>query len=200
MHHALRVRLTGPADLPAIADRLRAITSSPLWVEDIPLAAIGPLAERRRAIELSRAADRTRCVLLRYADGQADLVIVAPRDKSVRQLAAALLGLPSPSPQQDTPVEAAGTAAPEWGLGSGRGTATHHHALPLGTDMDEAAWRKALAIVLDHYGPTDSVGMLVDTEPGLPGAEYVPCLTPVFPLTISVLDKSLRCDFELSHF
>jgi amino acid adenylation domain-containing protein len=195
-HHALRVRLTGQVDVPAIADRLRASTSSRLWVEDIPTSA----AERRRAIELARTADGPRCVLLRYADGQADLVVVAPRDRSVRQLAAALLDLPFSARQQIAPVEVVDATPPEWGLGDGEGTATHHQTLPPDADTDEAAWREALAVVLRHYGPTDSVGMLFDTEPDLPDAEYIPCLAPVFPLTISVLNGSLRCDFELSHF
>jgi amino acid adenylation domain-containing protein len=192
MHHALRVRLTGPV----VADLICADTPSPLWVEDVPTSA----AERRCAIEMARTSDGPRCVLLRYADGQADLVIVAPRDRSVRQLAAALLDLPFPAKNQIAPVDVRDAAPPEWGLGLGKGSATHHHALPADADTNEAAWREALAVVLGHYGPTGSVGMLVDTEPGLPDSEYVPCLAPVFPLTISVLDGSLRCDFELSYF
>jgi amino acid adenylation domain-containing protein len=202
--HALRIRLTEPLDVPAIARRLKAITSSRLWVEDVPAAT----AERRRAIELAREAAGTRCVLLRYDDGQADLVIVAPRDRPVDQLAAALLDMPIPAPRRVPPVNAVDAVAPDWGLGNARSveTSTHHHALPRDSDIDvdEAALRQALTVTLRHYDAVDdagtAVGMLFDTGPDLPHAEYIPCLTPLFPLTISVSGRRLRCDFRLSHF
>lgn len=198
--HALRIRLTEPLDVPAIDGRLRAITSSRLWVEDVPAAA----AERRRAIELAREAAGTRCVLLRYDDGQADLVIVAPRDRSVDQLAAAVLDMPNPASRRVPPVNAVDAVAPDWGLGDARSveTSTHHHTHD--GDIDEAALQQALTVTLRHYGAVDAagtaVGMLFDTVPNLPHAEYIPCLTPLFPLTISVSGRRLRCDFRLSHF
>ncbi|WP_447009170.1 non-ribosomal peptide synthetase [Saccharothrix hoggarensis] len=97
--HALRVRLAG-------AVRPEAATGSTrVWVEDVPAASAEPVAERRRAIEMSRAVTGLRCTLLRYRDGLADLVLVADRGfldaAGLRAVAAALTGA-------DHAVEAAG--------------------------------------------------------------------------------------------
>ncbi|MFC0104749.1 non-ribosomal peptide synthetase [Kibdelosporangium aridum] len=128
---------------------------------------------RRAAIELARPASDTRCVLLRYTDGVADLVIVAPRTES-----------------------AVSCAPPEWGLGSGIGVGTY--SLPC--DTSTSLWPAALEFVLQCYGPTPAVGMLFEPGLPLPDAEYVPCLSPVYPLTVSVLHGCVRFDFLRSHF
>ncbi|GAB1340067.1 hypothetical protein ACE1SV_66570 [Streptomyces sp. E-15] len=78
--HAVRVRMTGQVDTSALAARLAGVPAGRLWVEDVPVSAADPAAERRRALELGRPADPFRAVLLRWADGAADLVLVARRD------------------------------------------------------------------------------------------------------------------------
>ena len=189
--HAIRVRL---ADVSAMVDRPRSVRAARLWVEDVSAAA----AERRLATELARPATGTRCVLLRRPDGRADLVVVATRSRSVAGLAAELLGLPVPS-HEAAVVDEVDADPPEWGLGDGVGTSTHFQAAVAG-EVDEPAWRRALSVTLDHYGETPAVGLVFDPEPDLPDAEYIPFLTPPFPLTISVRSGQLRCDYRLSHF
>ncbi|MFS8099198.1 non-ribosomal peptide synthetase [Lentzea alba] len=196
--HAVGVRLAGPVDADAVARRLRDLTGARLWVEDVPAARLA----RRRAGELARPVTDVRCVLLRSA-GSADLVVVARRDLPVRELAAALL-----DPAVAVRWESRGVTAvqvadpPEWGLGGGSGAATH--LVPVSGDADEAAWREALAGVVAWYGGSDAVGMLFDSGPDIPGAEYVPCQEPVFPLTVTLCRApagwQLRCDYLLSHF
>ncbi|NSC20090.1 amino acid adenylation domain-containing protein [Streptomyces albus subsp. chlorinus] len=82
---ALAVRLHQGAGTEQLRARLDAYGGGArLWVEHIDEAADGPRAVARRESELSRPADpRTgpglRAVLLRYADGLRDLVVVAHR-------------------------------------------------------------------------------------------------------------------------
>ncbi|QRP47069.1 non-ribosomal peptide synthetase [Amycolatopsis sp. FDAARGOS 1241] len=204
--HALAVRVA------------ESVTRPGLWVTDVPAAADDPPARRRRAAELNRPAAASRAVLLRYTDG-AELVLVARRD--VDDLAG--FGLAA---RPDTPV-AVSAEVPEWGLGDPRanGAATTFLAAEAGT---ERSWLAALAITLARYGtadpavatdrgavefpPAETIGELrpstVDrpVSAGLyhggPGeGEYVPCLAPPFPLTVSVLPGPggvrLRCDHLL---
>jgi len=189
--HAVGVRLTGPVDADGLAERLRGLTGARLWVEDVPEAVLA----RRRAAELARPAADVRCVLLRSADA-AELVVVARRDLPVRELAAALL-----DPAATVRWEAAGAvdvpaaSPPEWGLGGGSGVGVH--VVPVaGGD----SWREAFDRVLAWYGGSDAVGLLESTGPEIPGAEYVPCQEPVFPLTVSPGPSSLRFDYLRSHF
>ncbi|MFJ4780714.1 amino acid adenylation domain-containing protein [Streptomyces sp. NPDC088762] len=78
--HAVQIRLTGPeADTELLAARLAAFGPWRLWVDDIPAGHGEPVAVRRRAAELNRPTGSVRCVLLRYRDGAADLVVVAHR-------------------------------------------------------------------------------------------------------------------------
>ena len=103
--HAIRVRLTGLVSPQILADRLAAMQPARLWVDDVPATADEPIAEHRRTMELARPAASVRCVLLRYADGQADLIVVARRDQPVRWLAAALIGADVPTrPAQPSPT------------------------------------------------------------------------------------------------
>ncbi|MFE0447517.1 amino acid adenylation domain-containing protein [Streptomyces fungicidicus] len=92
--HALRVRLAaGSAALSPGAVRL--------WTERVPCRADEPAAERWRARELARPLPAgpdtlARAVLLRYADGAADLIVVAHRattnTEALHALAAGILG------------------------------------------------------------------------------------------------------------
>ncbi|MGW1715510.1 non-ribosomal peptide synthetase [Streptomyces sp. NPDC002156] len=209
--HAIRVR---SAHFPESAgDR-------GLWIEDVPVPATDPLAERRRATELARPAHDTRRVLLRYADGVCDLIVVTRRGRDSRTA----LDRPPIAPP------------PAWGLGYDGPAA--HFAVPLDQEGDETTWLTALAVTLRRYDPdtppvigTDHGGLTVEPAatlgelklypargPALTGLffgtqdegeakgeiEYVPCLAPPFPLTVSVFRDSggwrLRCDHLRSHF
>ncbi|KOG39887.1 peptide synthetase [Streptomyces resistomycificus] len=193
-----------------------------LWIEDVPVPSTDPLAERRRATELARPARGPRRVLLRYADGLSDLIVVAPRRGPDRAAAA-----PAPAP------------APAWGMADDGPDTTF--AVSLDHEGDEASWLTAFAVTLRRYDPetlpvigTDEghftvepaatlgeskpspasdpalAGLLFgnpldDREVGAGGVEgdYVPCLAPPFPLTVSVFRDSgglrLRCDHRSSH-
>ncbi|RPF31434.1 amino acid adenylation domain-containing protein [Streptomyces sp. TLI_185] len=227
--HALRVR-SGHSSDPA--------RRPGLWIEDLSVPATDPLAERRRATELARPGRDPRSVLLRYADGLSDLVVVAPRGRwdrtALNRLAA---GEPvAPNDACPAPEAAPAAPAPAWGLGGdGPGTS---HVVALDQGGDEASWLTALAVTLRRYDPdtppvvgTDHgsftvepaatlgeskpssatgpalTGLLFSDNTALPGAgetEYVPCLAPPFPLTVSILRDSgglrLRCDHLSSHF
>ncbi|SNX56806.1 amino acid adenylation domain-containing protein [Streptomyces sp. TLI_55] len=226
--HALRVR---PGHSPDPASR------PGLWIEDISVPATDPLAERRRDTELARPARDPRTVLLRYADGLCDLIVVAPRGRwdrtALNRLAAGHPVAPNDAPP--APETSPAAPAPAWGLRDDRPTTPHVLALDHGGD--EASWLTALAVTLRRYDPdtppvigTDRGSFTVEpaatlgeskpsstTGPALTGllfeatelpaegeTEYVPCLAPPFPLTVSILRDSggprLRCDHLSSHF
>ncbi|MDX2556067.1 non-ribosomal peptide synthetase [Streptomyces stelliscabiei] len=204
--HAVRVRSDrspGPAEPPG------------LWTEDVPVPAAHPLAERRRHAELARPAEAPRKVLLRYADGPCDLIVVAPRDRWNRTALGLLAAGEAVVPGTAEAPSGAPTVAPPpaWGLGDDGPTVPHLFSLTDGGD--EATWLAALAVTLRRYDPestpvigTDHGSFTVEQAPTLgelkpspadrpafagllfdeaevPGA-YVPCLAPPFPLTLSV--------------
>ncbi|GAB2896643.1 hypothetical protein GCM10027074_75140 [Streptomyces deserti] len=214
--HALRVRLGAPArvDVP--------------WVERVPFASDEPGAVRHRERELARPVDAdrgARTVLIEYTDGQADLVVVAHRaafdQRALRRLVAAVRDGAEPAPtaaEADLPGDF--DHAPAWGLGDrrlGDASAGHRADLPEGTSREPAGWLAALAVVLSRYEPEQQpvvaaldTGRRDDTLPAsavsaglifdLGGeGEYVPCLAPVFPLTITVGEGGLRCDHRLGR-
>ncbi|MFD7420120.1 amino acid adenylation domain-containing protein [Streptomyces californicus] len=160
--HAVRVAVTG-TDVRRLRDRLAAAGPWRLWTDDIPGAATGPIAVRRRASELRRPVrGDVRCVLLRYGDGTADLVVVAHRDRldgpGLDHLVAVLTGERPPSPAPHPAAPRAGlppvAAAPDWGGGDPSSTA--HAAcrvdLPLPHATAPAALRlPALAVTLARY-------------------------------------------------
>ncbi|MGW6911282.1 non-ribosomal peptide synthetase [Streptomyces sp. NPDC054940] len=205
--HAVRVR----------SDSSPYPTAPPgLWIEEVPVPAADPRAERRRAAELARPADGPRRVLLRYADGSCDLILVAPRDRWGRTALGRLAAGESVVPEADRPApEAPVTApAPAWGLGDDDGPA-FPHLFSLDDGGDEASWLAALAVTLRRYDPettpvigTDHGSFTVAEAPTLGELKpspahgpalagllfdeaelpgaYVPCLAPPFPLTLSV--------------
>ncbi|WP_031053281.1 non-ribosomal peptide synthetase [Streptomyces sp. NRRL F-5702] len=161
--HAVRVAVTG-TDVRRLRDRLAAAGPWRLWTDDIPGAATGPIAVRRRASELRRPVrGDVRCVLLRYGDGTADLVVVAHRDRldgpGLHHLVAVLTGERPPSPTPHPAAPRAGlppvAAAPDWGGGDPSSTAhaACHVDLPLPHATAPAALRlPALAVTLARYG------------------------------------------------
>jgi amino acid adenylation domain-containing protein len=165
------------------------------WVEDLPVPSTDPRAVRRRAAELARPAVGERQVLLRYADGRADLVVVSRRSGQLPDRTCA--------------------PAPAWGLGGSNGSGVYQQ--PLDAPGDEASWLTALAVTLRRYDP-DHEPMIAtadgaaDDEPVLAAllfddaehdGQYVPCLAPPFPMTWSVFRDArgwqLRCDHLTSH-
>ncbi|MFF8919423.1 amino acid adenylation domain-containing protein [Streptomyces sp. NPDC015032] len=173
-------------DAELLVQRLAKITGSAtarLWVEEVPAPAADASASRRREAELSRPVDAEhglRALLLRYADGPADLVLVAHRAAYgrtvLRALADALLGRRAPEPiptAHGTPptttdrtatdavaVPAEFTVVPSWGLGDRPETgaarpAVHRLPLPEDTATDPAGWLAALAVVLSRYDPEE---------------------------------------------
>ncbi|KUO02936.1 peptide synthetase [Streptomyces caeruleatus] len=137
-----------------------------MWIEDVPVPATDPLAERRRAAELARPAEGLRRVLLRYADGSCDLVLVAARDQwdraalgrlaagaSVAPEAGASVGTQAGRTATTAPAPTASTPAPApaWGLADEGPALPHLFALDDGGD--EASWLAALAVTLRRHDP-----------------------------------------------
>ncbi|MFI8829598.1 amino acid adenylation domain-containing protein [Streptomyces afghaniensis] len=193
-----------------------------VWIDDLPLPSTGPLAERRRATELARPARTPRRVQLRYADGLSDLIVVAPRRGPHR---AAAPPAPAPAPAwglaDDGPETAFSVLLEHEGdeaswltalavtlrrydpdtqpvIGTDQGEFTVEPAATLGESKPSLASGPALAGLL-FGNPVDGSGL---GEGGVEG-EYVPCLAPPFPLTVSVFRDSgglrLRCDHRSSH-
>ncbi|UUU37377.1 amino acid adenylation domain-containing protein [Streptomyces sp. CA-210063] len=251
--HALRVR-PGRSEGPTL--RPEGWTEPEWWIEDLSVPATDQRAERRRATELARPSRVPRGVLLRYADGLSDLIVVAPRGRwdrtALDRLAAGEPMAPSDAPSAPEPPILA--PPPAWGLADETPGTPHHIPLDDGADGgDEASWLTALAVTLRRYDPETPpvigtghgcftvepaatlgeskpspatgpalTGLLFDAT-GHPGegegdgegdgeigtetgteTEYVPCLAPPFPLTVSVIRDSsglrLRCDHMGSHF
>ncbi|MFD7734377.1 non-ribosomal peptide synthetase [Kitasatospora phosalacinea] len=147
-----------------------------LWVEDVAAAAADPAAEALRAREAARATGhgaRLRAVLLRYADGAADLVLVAHRravdsaglDLVARVLAGAADGAERLAAPGDLPRHTAVDAAPPaWGLGDARraGATGTVRIGPVEIASEPApVLLAATALLLSRYADRDrTVGLL----------------------------------------
>ncbi|MFJ8469206.1 amino acid adenylation domain-containing protein [Streptomyces swartbergensis] len=222
--HALRLRLDAPADAGALTERfVRLAGRGGLWAERVPFACDDPKGARRRARELARPVDAdrgARAVLIEYTDGRSDLMVVAHRSafdrRALHRLAAATLDGGAALDEGAAPAGAGAQVslpdaghAPAWGLGDPElgddASAVYRLPLPAGTDRDPERWRAALAVVLSRYEPgtpharAAGVGLLFDLDGE---GEYVPCLAPLHPLTITVGRGTggaveLRCDYRL---
>jgi amino acid adenylation domain-containing protein len=160
--HAVRVGVTG-FGTRQLEERLAAAGPWRLWSDDVPAERDRPLAVRRREAELRRAVtEGVRCVLLRHADGTADLVVVAHRTSldgpGLRHLTQVLTGErpPSPCPRPVAPRAGlpAPAAAPEWGHGDPSATdaGAYHLDLPLPYATTSPDLRvPALAVTLSRY-------------------------------------------------
>ena len=172
--------------------------ASDAWAVDVPVPSAHPEAARRRDLELRRTTDGHRRVLLRYADGATDLVVVANR---ARYDAAALRELSeggSPDPA-GIPVIPATPSTPDWGLPDGGPPGWCE--IPVTEPGDTSTWAGALDAVLTVYGGREAVSLRFCPEE-MPG-EYLPCTAPETALTFSVFRDSrgwvLRCDFLATH-
>ncbi|MFE6700428.1 amino acid adenylation domain-containing protein [Streptomyces sp. NPDC057718] len=159
--HSLVVRVPGPVDAAALEGRLRAGAAGVwpqwaarlrLWVETLPHGADRPAARDRVAAESERPlhADGPplRAVLLRYADGDADLVLVARRSVTFDEPRFTFgrdTGATEPDPAPSEPLE--------WGLGDpGRRGRTGEVRVPGPLPDDPALVAGAIRLVLSRYG------------------------------------------------
>ncbi|MDQ1743976.1 MAG: hypothetical protein QOE23_2315 [Pseudonocardiales bacterium] len=177
---ALAARLEG-ADESRLAERVAACTGTRLWMEQVPGAADSPAATRRRERELSRPVDPqtgpgVRVLLLRYADGPADLVVVAHRavaepDSVLR----AVLSEPTPVARLDTGLLERlraglagldGAAPPGWGLGRAGAKTVGVCRFALGPVVAhqplDVLLAGALGLVLARCSATKRVGIGID--------------------------------------
>ncbi|GLW74742.1 hypothetical protein Kpho02_70390 [Kitasatospora phosalacinea] len=182
--HGLVRRMPEGLTADRIAERLAAAQESGalpadlrLWVEDVATAAADPASEALRVREASRATrhdGRLRAVLLSYADGVVDLVLVAHRraadsaglDLVGRILAGAAddterLTLPGDLPRHT----AADAAPPAWGMGDPRRTgvtgAVRIGPVAIAPQSAAPVLLAATALLLARYADRDrTVGLL----------------------------------------
>ncbi|MGF1426689.1 non-ribosomal peptide synthetase [Kitasatospora sp. LaBMicrA B282] len=160
-----------------------------LWSEEVPAAAASPVAQRRLHAELHRTpgdddGPLLRAVLLRYADGGADLVLAAHRGvldaTSLRNIAEVLLGRaphdhfrpqaaarPGQLPADPVPAGSEPGRRMEWATGdAAAGDRTGVVTVPLaGGPADPlAVLAVAVGLVLGRYEgrPTPAVGALIE--------------------------------------
>ncbi|GAA5039860.1 amino acid adenylation domain-containing protein [Thermocatellispora tengchongensis] len=220
MCHGIAVRLPRMpemeevrANLARAAGQVPALKSLRVWAEPVAFPAGDARSARRRATELRRApapeGPGLRAVFLEYADGPAELVIVAHRAvltrDGLRGLAGVLTGSGGPAGEPPTPAgppapaQDAGARTPAWGLGD-PARAGRHSAVALGpvrASGEELV--RAASLVLSRYtgGEDDAVGVLRDDDAEAEracvgvvlserraGEEYEPCAAPYFPLTL----------------
>ena len=181
--------------------------------EPVPAAADSAVARAWLARELARAVVGFRTVLLRYADGAADLVLVTDPEHGVADLASAVLAGVVAAPPPDLAAPPAGpgpeVAVPAWGLGDR--LAAGHRRLADGPDLPAGpVLVAALALVLgqrDGAAPPEGsvgeflaaaheigplAGIVTGTVPAAPPGTrvvgYRPVLAPPYPLTVEVVD------------
>ncbi|MFC8721991.1 non-ribosomal peptide synthetase [Kitasatospora sp. NPDC057198] len=183
--HALVRRMPEGLTAEAAAERLAAAQRSGtlpadlrLWVEEVAAAAADPASEALRAREAARPTGhggRLRAVLLRYADGPADLVLVAHRraaDSAGLDLVGRILagtadadGAQRLTAPGDLPRHTAVDAAPPaWGLGDPRraGRTGTVPIAPVAIAAEPApVLLAATALLLSRYAdPGRTVGLL----------------------------------------
>ncbi|MFF0478063.1 amino acid adenylation domain-containing protein [Streptomyces sp. NPDC004284] len=200
--HAVRVRLSGSVGDAELTARLGAAGPWRLWVEEVAAGSDEPEARRRRNAELNRPTAAVRCVLLRYRDGLADLVLVADRAMLDRTgldaLAGALVTGADPGPLSGSSVRAPAAApAPDWGGGTRSATTweTLSHDLPddLPGTADPAVLLAALALTMHRYeghGATGDITVAGDRRGAL--AYAIPGDTPLAALRTAVPVPSER--------
>ena len=177
---AVTVRLDAGADVDRLREFVRLVTGTRLWVEEVPADAAPEAAGSRRERELSRPADPQvgrgiRAVLLCFADGLADLVIVAHRAVAdpCSVARAALTGSGPPvrlDPDlrqrlQDGLARLDRAELPDWGLGRAGSPAVGAHRFTVSPAGDAPAGlllAAALGLVLARCAGSDRVSIGLD--------------------------------------
>ncbi|MFE2184742.1 amino acid adenylation domain-containing protein [Streptomyces sp. NPDC059455] len=189
--HALIARLPGSVQARQVhrgweeaAQRWPALLRSPLWETSVPAPQNAPAARERARREALRpvlgARSPLRAVLLRYADGVADLVLVADHSRVPRvvldQIADAVvtgsaptatLPLPLPLPDEAAPPPAR-WAPVEWGLGDpnrARTVSARTLVLPRLAGHGIQTVAGAVALTLARYSGESAVRLgLIDAD------------------------------------
>ncbi|MDX2683634.1 non-ribosomal peptide synthetase [Streptomyces sp. NY05-11A] len=180
-HHAVRLRLTDPAQAEFLRERFSGVGDVPdLRVVDVPPVTGGPGADVW-CREAARAGDGVPALLLRHPDGSADLVVVAPRavldTAGLRRLVSELADGNQEAVRAefkriaDSPAGTPATrngAPPGWGFGDGDGdrSATAWAVLPPDAQADDTRLRTALAVTLRRYADDDTDDIVLGSEDG----------------------------------
>ena len=177
---AAAVRLEAGADANRLQQNVRLVTGTRLWVEDVPADAESEAAAWRRERELSRPVDPladlgVRVVLLRFADGLADLVVVAHRAVADPcSVSRAVLTDPGPAVWLDPDLDLRlrdGLARldraepPDWGLGRAGSPGVGAHSFTVAPAGDAPAGvllAAALGLVLARCTGADRVSIGLD--------------------------------------
>ncbi|MFE9068499.1 non-ribosomal peptide synthetase [Streptomyces violaceusniger] len=181
LNHAVRVRLSGPAQVEVLTRRFGAGEVPHVTVVDVPLESGDARTGEVCRSEAAKASDDALAVLIRYLDGPADLVVVAPRSllgpAELRRLAARVADGDEAAARSEfeRPGEVTGNvttvpagAPPDWGMADAGddGSATAWAALPPDAPGDEAALRMALAMTLSRYDHDETDEVIVGSAQG----------------------------------
>ncbi|MEU7135932.1 amino acid adenylation domain-containing protein [Streptomyces sp. NPDC046261] len=173
--HSLTVRADRPLDTAQAARRLQDATALRLWTLRLPVDSQDPAGRARVRAEAQRPVrpdgGPLRAVLVEYADGLADLVLVAARSlvplETLEQLAALVLdgpdsaGEPAPLPTGRTLPAGrpprTDRPGPEWGLGTPAG-AGRHGTVPLALEAaGDDLLLAAVSLTLARYAAQPEV-------------------------------------------
>ncbi|MEV7130484.1 non-ribosomal peptide synthetase [Streptomyces sp. NPDC093260] len=168
LNHAVRVRLSDPAQVEVLARRFGAGAVSYLTAMDVPFASGDARAQDVRRQVAAAAPGAVHAFLFRHPDGPADLMVVASRGlwdtaelrRLTRRAAGADWDTVRAELERFGAASAEATAVPagpppDWGMACGAADrfGTAWAALPPGTPADEATLRTALAVTLARYDP-----------------------------------------------
>jgi amino acid adenylation domain-containing protein len=193
LSHAVRISFADAGEAARAAKRFETVARScwpvkavgklRLWLEEVAAPSTGLKAVRRRSIELTRTIGPAvqppiRGVMLRYLDGQADIIIACRRsfwsEATLRHIAALVTGfrdIDSPSPAAQPAVgaeqsQAPGSATPswvvpDWACGTrearDRFATSRSRLCGVAAKGDLPTWLTALAIVLCRYNDESSI-------------------------------------------
>lgn len=199
--HGLRVRLADRRGADALSSRFAACVAgarlmpgeATFWREDLQITSVQPAADRLRSLELNRplpARSVLRVVVLAFADGIVDLILIASRrfidGPALRAVASELIGLNTGGGallavrRHGTPAVSASNgrnvSACEWGLG-GQPAQTGCHTV-IGTPWNRgiSPWRliEAACVVLARFAGQERIELGVIGQPDAALSEAAP--------------------------
>ncbi|MER6345328.1 non-ribosomal peptide synthetase [Streptomyces sp. NPDC001595] len=181
LNHAVRVRLSDPAQVEVLTRRFGAGEVPYLTAVDVSFASGDARAQEACRQAAAAAPGAIHAYLFRHPDGPADLMVVASRGlldttelrRLTRRAAGAGWDTVRAEFERFGAASAQSTAAPvgpppDWGLarGAGHRFATAWAALAPGTPADEATLRAALAVTLARYEPDGPDEVVVGSGQG----------------------------------